>query len=81
MVALRHVREVAEFGKGAGCVGDELLTRFVEHETAGVEISKRQAKEIKKRIEGRPLLDMAEMVADEITEAVVRFPGVRRYRK
>ena len=35
----------------------------------------------KKRMEGRPLLEMAERVADEITEAVVRFPGVRMYRK
>ena len=58
-----------------------LLTRMVEKETADVAISQHQAREIKKRIEGRPLLEMAERVADEITEAVVRFPGVRMYHK
>lgn len=73
--------KLQNLAKEQGVSVTKLLTRFVEHETAGVEITKRQAKEIKKRIEGRPLLDMAEMVADEITEAILRFPEVRKYRK
>lgn len=73
--------KLQNLAKEQGVSVTKLLTRFVEQETAGVEITKRQAKEIKKRIEGRPLLDMAEMVADEITEAILRFPEVRKYRK
>ena len=73
--------KLQNLAKEQGVSVTKLLTRFVEEETAGVEITKRQAKEIKKRIEGRPLLDMAEMVADEITEAILRFPEVRKYRK
>lgn len=59
----------------------KLLTRMVEKETAGVTISKHQAREIKKRIEGRPLLEMAETVAEEIMETIEKLPKVRMYHK
>lgn len=43
----------------------DIITRLVEKETHGVQITPRQAKEIKKRVEGDPLWAIADMIRNK----------------
>ena len=45
----------------------DIVTRLVEKETAGVQISPKQAREIKKRVEGDPLWAIADMIRHKAT--------------
>lgn len=45
----------------------DIITRLVEKETAGVQITPKQAKEIKRRVEGDPLWAIADMIRHKAT--------------
>ena len=62
-----------------GCTISDVIARLVEQETAGVEITVEQAEEIKKRVEGRPFLELAKKIGNKIMEYHLPLRRPRRY--
>ncbi len=61
--------KLQNLAKERGESATHLLTRLVEAETAQVQLTKQQEKEILRRIEGRPLMAFVKTVGEKLIEA------------